>query len=148
ALQHDKVPPSINYAGPNPYIDFDAVRLKVADTVTEWPRYSGYAIAGVSGFGFGAANAHVVLREVLPRDVIEKEPEPEPEVEEKPAADDANATYVGGVRFDEFGEFVVDEPLGRRASDVDEPLGRRASDVDEPLGRRASDVDEPLGRRA
>ena len=24
ALQHDKMPPSINYAGPNPYIDFDA----------------------------------------------------------------------------------------------------------------------------
>jgi polyketide synthase 13 len=106
ALQHDKLPPSINYTGPNPYIDFEAVRLKVADTVTEWPRYSGYAITGVSGFGFGGANAHVVLREVLPRDVIEKEPEPEPEVEEKPAADDENATYVGGVRFDEYGEFV------------------------------------------
>ena len=109
ALQHDKVPPSINYAGPNPYIDFDAVRLKVADTVTEWPRYSGYAIAGVSGFGFGGANAHVVLREVLPRDVIEKEPEPEPEVEETPAADDADATYVGGVRIDEYGEFIDHE---------------------------------------
>ena len=106
ALQHDKLPPSINYTGPNPYIDFEAVRLKVADTVTEWPRYSGYAITGVSGFGFGGANAHVVLREVLPRDVIEKEPEPEPEVEEKPAEDDENATYVGGVRFDEYGEFV------------------------------------------
>ncbi len=106
ALQHDKLPPSINYTGPNPYIDFEAVRLKVADTVTEWPRYSGYAIAGVSGFGFGGANAHVVLREVLPRDVIEREPEPEPEVEEKPAADDENTTYVGGVRFDEYGEFV------------------------------------------
>ena len=25
SLQHDKLPPSINYAGPNPYIDFDAV---------------------------------------------------------------------------------------------------------------------------
>ena len=72
ALSHDKLPPSINYAGPNPYIDFDAVHLKVADTVTDWPRYSGYAITGVSGFGFGGANAHLVLREVLPRDVIEK----------------------------------------------------------------------------
>ena len=25
ALKNDKIPPSINYAGPNPYIDFDAV---------------------------------------------------------------------------------------------------------------------------
>ena len=109
ALQHDKVPPSINYAGPNPYIDFDAVHLRLADAVTEWPRYSGYAITGVSGFGFGGANAHLVLREVLPRDVIEKEPEPEPVIEEQPH--EPEAAYVGGVRFDEYGEFIADEPV-------------------------------------
>ncbi len=108
ALQHDKLPPSINYAGPNPYIDFNAVRLKVADTVTDWPRYGGYAIAGVSGFGFGGANAHLVLREVLPRDVVEKEPEPEPVVEEA-KVEEAATTYVGGVRFDEYGEFIDDD---------------------------------------
>ena len=103
ALQHDQLPPSINYAGPNPYIDFDAVRLKVADTVTEWPRYSGYAIAGVSGFGFGGANAHVVLREVLPRDVLEKEPakEPEPQPEPEPEIPEPEIREFG-----EFGEFV------------------------------------------
>ncbi len=112
ALQHDKLPPSINYAGPNPYIDFDAVRLKVADSVTDWPRYSGYAITGVSGFGFGGANAHLVLREVLPRDVIEKEPEPEPEAQAK-AEEQKPAVYIGGVRLDEYGEFIHgDEPLG------------------------------------
>ena len=44
---------------------------------TDWPRYSGHAIAGVSGFGFGGANAHLVLREVLPSDLVEPEPEPE-----------------------------------------------------------------------
>ena len=77
ALRNDKIPPSINYAGPNPYIDFDAIHIKVADTVTDWPRYSGHAITGVSGFGFGGANAHLVLREVLPSDLVEPEPEPE-----------------------------------------------------------------------
>ena len=81
ALKNDKIPPSINYAGPNPYIDFDAMHLKVADTVTDWPRYSGHAITGVSGFGFGGANAHLVLREVLPSDLVEPEPEPEPDAE-------------------------------------------------------------------
>src|SRR5277367_1768874 len=77
ALHHDKLPPSINYAGPSPYIDFDAMHLKVIDTVTDWPRYGGYALAGVSSFGFGGANAHLVVREVLPRDVEERDPEPE-----------------------------------------------------------------------
>ncbi|MBU9767163.1 type I polyketide synthase [Mycobacterium sp. TNTM28] len=107
ALANDKLPPSINYAGPNPYIDFDKEHLKVNDTVSEWPRYSGHAVAGVSGFGFGGANAHLVLREVLPSDLVEPQPEPEA-VEEKPA-DDANAVYVGGVRMDEYGEFIHDE---------------------------------------
>ncbi|WP_095533804.1 polyketide synthase Pks13 [Mycobacterium aquaticum] len=108
ALANDKIPPSINYAGPNPYIDFDKEHLKVNDTVSDWPRYSGHAITGVSGFGFGGANAHLVLREVLPSDLVEPEPEPEA-VEDKSASDDANAVYVGGVRMDEYGEFIHDE---------------------------------------
>jgi polyketide synthase 13 len=106
ALQHDKLPPSINYAGPNPYIDFDASHLKVLDTVADWPRYGGYAVAGVSSFGFGGANAHVVLREVLPRDVVEREPEPDPEKAPEPATAEDHGELIGGIRFDEYGEFV------------------------------------------
>jgi polyketide synthase 13 len=105
ALQHDKLPPSINYAGPNPYIDFDAAHLRVLTTAADWPRYGGYAVAGVSSFGFGGANAHVVLREVLPRDVVEREPEPKPEADAAPAEQPAGQ-YIGGMRFDEYGEFL------------------------------------------
>jgi polyketide synthase 13 len=109
SLQHDKLPPSINYAGPNPYIDFDAAHLRVLDTVADWPRYGGYAVAGVSSFGFGGANAHVVLREVLPRDVIEREPELP--VADAPAApvEEQHVEHVGGMRFDEYGEFIDDD---------------------------------------
>ena len=78
------------------------------DEVTEWPRYSGHAIAGVSGFGFGGANAHIVVREVLPSDLVEPEPESGSRSAEKPAAD-ADAVYVGGVRMDEYGEFIHDD---------------------------------------
>lgn len=65
-MQHDQLPPTINYAGPNPYIDFEAARLRVVTTPTAWPRYSGAALAGVSGFGFGGTNAHVVVSEYAP----------------------------------------------------------------------------------
>ncbi len=123
ALRNDKLPPSINYTGPNPYIDFDAVHLKVNDTVTDWPRYSGHAITGVSGFGFGGANAHLVLREVLPSDLVEPEPEPET-VTEKPVASDADAVYVGGVRMDEYGEFIHEDDAG-------DFFGQHAYDTDE-----------------
>ena len=50
----------------------------------------------------------MVLREVLPSDLVEPEPEPEP-VAEKPADSEADAVYVGGVRMDEYGEFIDDD---------------------------------------
>ncbi|MGE0215694.1 polyketide synthase Pks13 [Mycolicibacterium sp.] len=132
ALRNNKIPPSINYSGPNPYIDFDKEHLRVTDTVTDWPRYSGYAVAGVSGFGFGGANAHLVLREVLPTDLVEPAPEPDVAVV-TPATDDAKAVYVGGVRMDEYGEFLDDEPLARRESGWDDDaLDTPASYEDEP----------------
>ncbi|WP_333891937.1 polyketide synthase Pks13 [Mycolicibacterium gadium] len=102
ALKYDKLPPSINYTGPNPYIDFERERLKVNDVVSDWPRYSGIAIAGVSGFGFGGANAHLVLRQVLPTDLIEPEPEKAPVLEA--AAPEKPAVYVGGVLVEDDDE--------------------------------------------
>ncbi|WP_297847308.1 polyketide synthase Pks13 [Mycobacterium sp.] len=110
ALQHDKLPPSINFAGPSPYIDFDGMRLKFVDNATDWPRYGGYALAGVSSFGFGGANAHLVVREVLPRDVVEKEvrePEPAPRVEAAEATE-APTLESHSLRFDDFGNIIPD----------------------------------------
>ncbi|MGE2837227.1 polyketide synthase Pks13 [Mycobacterium sp. SMC-4] len=112
SLSRNKIPPSINYAGPNPYIDFDAERLRVVDAASDWPRYSGHAIAGVSGFGFGGANAHLVVREVLPSDLVEPAPEPEVAVV-TPAGDSKPAVYVGGMLVedddeDEFGDDARD----------------------------------------
>ncbi|WP_280511266.1 polyketide synthase Pks13 [Nocardia farcinica] len=66
AFQHNVIPPNINFAGPNPYIPFEQARLKVVDEPTQFPRYSGVATVGISGFGFGGANAHVVLQEYTP----------------------------------------------------------------------------------
>ncbi len=131
AIKHDKIPPSINYAGPNPYIDFDKEHLRVADQVTEWPRYSGHKVAGISGFGFGGANAHLVVREVLPSDLVEPEPVSEAPAE---AAEDsqANAVYVGGVRMDEYGEFIHDDSEDTRGDD--EFYGRISDDEPELPG--------------
>lgn len=113
AIQRDKLPPSINYAGPNPYIDFDREHLKVNDTVSDWPRYSGHKVAGVSGFGFGGANAHIVVREVLASDLVEPEPK-STQVDSTDEKSEADAVYGGGVRMDEYGEFI------HRAEDSDD----------------------------
>ncbi|WP_280219790.1 polyketide synthase Pks13 [Nocardia neocaledoniensis] len=66
SFQHNVIPPNINYAGPSPYIPFEQANLKVVDEPTEFPRYSGVATVGISGFGFGGTNAHVVLQEYVP----------------------------------------------------------------------------------
>ncbi|MEU5841286.1 polyketide synthase Pks13 [Rhodococcus sp. NPDC047139] len=63
AMQNDQLPPTLNYTAPNPYIPFDRANLKVIPEGADWPRYTGRAVAGVSGFGFGGTNAHVVVRE-------------------------------------------------------------------------------------
>ena len=63
ALRNRMIPPSLNFAEPNPHIPFDTLPLQVAQTLTPWPENGRRAVAGVSSFGFGGANAHVVLTE-------------------------------------------------------------------------------------
>jgi polyketide synthase 13 len=157
ALQHDKLPPSINFAGPSPYIDFDAMRLKVIDTATDWPRYGGYALAGVSSFGFGGANAHLVVREVLPRDVVEKEArESEPEAQPVAAADAAaeaaeTPTFEGhSLRFDDFGNIITDTPAAEEEEPelpgvTEEALRLKEAALEELAAQEASqEVSKPL----
>ncbi|WP_305082758.1 polyketide synthase Pks13 [Nocardia spumae] len=72
ALQHNVIPPNIGYAGPSPFIPFDQAHLKIVDEPIEFPRYSGTATIGVSGFGFGGTNAHVVIQEYVPAAVEPK----------------------------------------------------------------------------
>ncbi|OCB21234.1 polyketide synthase [Mycobacterium malmoense] len=151
ALQHDKLPPSINFAGPSPYIDFDAMRLKVIDQPTDWPRYGGYALAGVSSFGFGGANAHLVVREVLPRDVIEREPEPEMTAtgEAAPEAGGAPAMESHALRFDDFGNIIPDPEVPEEDEPelpgiTDEALRLKEIALEELAAQEAAEPTKPL----
>ncbi|GAA2787282.1 SDR family NAD(P)-dependent oxidoreductase [Saccharopolyspora taberi] len=67
AFRHGEIPPSLHYTAPNPHIPFEQDHLEVVADTRSWPRYSGTARAGVSGFGFGGTNAHVVV-EAWPRE--------------------------------------------------------------------------------
>ena len=63
ALEHEEIPPSINCSTPIPELGEGASRFRVNDVVAAWPRSAEPRHAGVSSFGIGGANAHVVLRE-------------------------------------------------------------------------------------
>ncbi|WP_228470789.1 type I polyketide synthase [Streptomyces alkaliphilus] len=58
ALCHGTVPPSLHHRAPSPAIPLDALGLAVATEERPWP---AGAVAGVSAFGMGGTNCHVVL---------------------------------------------------------------------------------------
>lgn len=62
-LKHREIPPSLHFQEPNPHIPFAELPLRVQTTLSPWPEHSGLALAGVSSFGFGGTNAHLVLEE-------------------------------------------------------------------------------------
>jgi amino acid adenylation domain-containing protein len=64
ALQQENIPASIGFEKPNPSIDFANSPFRVAQDNISWPRVPGKPrIAGVSSFGVGGTNAHVILGE-------------------------------------------------------------------------------------
>ena len=63
SLKHQTIPPILHYHNPNPYIPFEELKLQVSTELKPWPSQTGASIAGVSSFGFGGTNVHVVVRE-------------------------------------------------------------------------------------
>ncbi|WP_380283414.1 type I polyketide synthase [Kitasatospora purpeofusca] len=62
SLHHAELPPSLNFETPNPAIALDALNLRVQTEREAWNRPDGGPlIAGVSSFGMGGSNCHVVL---------------------------------------------------------------------------------------
>ena len=60
-LKYGQIPPSLHFTKPNPHIDFEKLKLRVPTEVEPFPNGAGERIAGVNSFGFGGANAHIIL---------------------------------------------------------------------------------------
>ncbi|GDY71492.1 hypothetical protein SAV31267_009770 [Streptomyces avermitilis] len=78
ALQHGTIPASLHFQERNPYLELDGGPFEVAATPRPWPRpraATGGELprrGGVSSFGFGGANAHIVLEEPNVQDTREE----------------------------------------------------------------------------
>jgi amino acid adenylation domain-containing protein len=76
ALENRLLPPSLHFTSPNPKIDFSNSPFYVNSQLTEWKSDTGVPRrSGVSSFGIGGTNAHVVLEESAPCPPIENPPE-------------------------------------------------------------------------
>lgn len=80
ALYHGEIPPSINFNNPNPELHLQDSPFYVCDRLQSWPDPKR-RLAGISSFGVGGTNVHVILEGFKPAE-IEKEtfqnsPQPE-----------------------------------------------------------------------
>ncbi|MFD0798521.1 amino acid adenylation domain-containing protein [Maribacter chungangensis] len=62
ALNHKQIPPSLGFSEPNPLIDFDNSPFFVNNVLRDWNSKNS-RIAGISSFGVGGTNVHIVVEE-------------------------------------------------------------------------------------
>jgi acyl transferase domain-containing protein/acyl-CoA synthetase (AMP-forming)/AMP-acid ligase II/acyl carrier protein len=63
SLQHEEIPPHLHLKQLNPHISFAGTAITIPTTGVPWNRSHKRRLAGVSSFGFGGTNAHVILEE-------------------------------------------------------------------------------------
>ncbi|WP_206791945.1 beta-ketoacyl synthase N-terminal-like domain-containing protein [Amycolatopsis sp. MtRt-6] len=63
ALQHEHLPPSLHADEPSPHVDWPAGGVALLAEGRPWPRTDRVRRAGVSAFGIGGTNAHVIVEE-------------------------------------------------------------------------------------
>lgn len=77
SIRHGEIPPSLWFDAPNPHIAFDRLPIRVNTQLTPWVQRNGRRVGGISSFGLGGTNAHLVL---------ESSPQPEARVSTAPPA--------------------------------------------------------------
>ncbi|KAK1569351.1 thiolase-like protein, partial [Colletotrichum navitas] len=63
ALEAGVVPPNSNFEELNPKLRLEEWNMQVPTTVRPWPKRGATRRASINNFGFGGANAHVILEE-------------------------------------------------------------------------------------
>ncbi|MEV5758831.1 beta-ketoacyl synthase N-terminal-like domain-containing protein, partial [Streptomyces tendae] len=66
AIRHRELPASLNYELANPEIALDELNLRVQQDLGSWESADGPLIAGVSSFGMGGTNCHLVISDAPP----------------------------------------------------------------------------------
>ncbi|OEU94845.1 SDR family NAD(P)-dependent oxidoreductase [Streptomyces oceani] len=157
-LQHRTLAPSLHAEVPNPHIDFADTPFRVQRESAEWKRPTittadGAArehprVAGISSFGAGGSNAHVIVSEYVPAETTPHGPEAEP------LASVVVLSARTAEQLREYAQRLLDWAEEERVSDADLPdiaftLQAGREDMDERLAFVAGSASEFLaGLRA
>lgn len=68
SIVHRQIPPSLNFTTPNPQIPLEALHMRVVTSSGPWPHTREPLVAGVSSFGLGGTNCHLVAAEHTTKD--------------------------------------------------------------------------------
>lgn len=63
ALKHGTMPPTAHFKSPNPGLELESSPFYIVSRLTEWKRGQSPRRAGLSSFGIGGTNSHVILEE-------------------------------------------------------------------------------------
>ena len=63
SLQHKEIPPHLNFKQLNPYISLEGTPFAIPTEIQPWTAGTEHRFAGISSFGFGGTNGHVILEE-------------------------------------------------------------------------------------
>ncbi|KAL6825085.1 putative polyketide synthase [Trichoderma camerunense] len=127
SLEHETIPPQINFSEPSPKIKWDKYRFKVPTKPTPWPKDRLKRVS-VNCFGVGGANAHVIVDSAKPYISQEEKPSTKSPQLLVISAHQANSLKQRALELFNYAERHPD-----RVPDLAYTLGARRED----LGQRA-----------
>jgi acyl transferase domain-containing protein/thioesterase domain-containing protein/acyl carrier protein len=68
-MRHDRIMRQTHFETLNPHIKLDGTRLRIPTEHVDWPR-KDHRVAGVSSFGFGGTNTHMIVEAANPQSAI------------------------------------------------------------------------------
>ena len=72
-MQHGEIPPHLHLQQLNPFISLEDTPLRIPSELHPWITPANRRLAGVSAFGFGGTNCHVILEEAARPEVTRSE---------------------------------------------------------------------------
>ncbi|MEV5432438.1 SDR family NAD(P)-dependent oxidoreductase [Streptomyces sp. NPDC052701] len=150
-MKHGHIAPSLHSEVLNPHIDFDGSPFHVARELTPWNRPTGAdgsampRIAGISSFGAGGSNAHVIVEEHLPA----PRPADGPRPQSGPAAIVLSARTDAGLRAqaDQLLRWTTeDEGAAAELADIAHTLQSGREAYEERLGVVAATTGELVAK--
>ena len=132
ALEHKILPPNINFKKPNPAIPWQEAKLKVPTSATQWPADCAERVC-VNSFGFGGANAHLVLESLASYRAEQSERQSKTCLEDRPKLLVFSAKHPESLRksIDNHASYLASHPeslddLSHTLSSKRQPLTHRA----------------------